>query len=289
MNPPPSISVLIRTAGRDMVFLRRALASVREQTLPVAEVIVLNAGEASATVEQAVGAANFTAGVPRVLRHPGLGPAAAANRALEAASRDWVTFLDDDDTWERNFIERVTPLLERESASADFGGAVTQTLAVHERLRGDELRVERRERFNPELVAVDVAALTVENQFTNNALVFRRSATATVGGFREDLVALYDWEFNVRLAARFRLEVVPEMLARYHLRPADGAAPNTARALMSRATTEIRNEWLRADLAAGRIGFGQLALAGEASGLRRTLARFERCRSRIGRWFRWSQ
>jgi glycosyltransferase involved in cell wall biosynthesis len=284
MNPTPSISVLVRTAGRDVIFLRRALASIHGQTLAPQQVVVLNAGGDATAVEAAIHAASFPADMVTLRHHSMLAPATAANRALDAATGEWIAFLDDDDTWEPGFIARVAPAIARENHAADFGGVVTQTLALHERAGAGVVSEVRREPFNPSLLAIDLAALAVENQFTNNALVFRRSAVATVGNFRDDLTALYDWEFNVRLATRFRLEVVPEMLARYHLRPANDGVPNTPRLDLVRAGIQIRNEWVRADLAAGRIGLGQLALAGETIGLRLALSRWERWRRRFNGW-----
>jgi GT2 family glycosyltransferase len=133
-------------------------------------------------------------------------------------------------------------------------------------------------------MAVDLAQLASANQFTNNALVFRRAAFTEVGGFREDLPLLYDWDFNVRLAVRFRIECLPMNLANYHLRAAQDGAPNSAQDEMLRAAAKIRNEWIRADLAAGRIGLGQLALAGEAVGVGRFLARMARWRMRLRHW-----
>ncbi len=280
----PKISVIVRTAGRDPIFLRRALESICAQTAAPLEVVVFNAGGAPAAIDHAIEGAKF-AGIAVTSRHSGpLGMAAAANRAIEATLGAWVAFLDDDDTWDPRFLEETGRVIAREGAAPDFGGVVTQTLAVYERLVGGCLQQRKLEPFNPGLDAVDLAALASENRFTNNALVFRRDAFAVLGPFREDLPVLDDWEFNVRLAAKFRLVVVPQPLARYHQRPATDPAPNSRRADHARVAVEIHNEWLRADIAAGRLGLGQLALAGEARGLGRELSRWTRWRRRLTGW-----
>ena len=279
-----NVSVIVRTARRDPVFLQRALGSIQTQTRRPDEVVVFNAGGDPKPVDTAIRSAGLT-GTTITIRHSQpLGQAAAANQAVQTAAGNWIAFLDDDDTWAPTFLERVTEVLAREGAAKDFGGVVTQTESVYERLVRGQLREQGREPFNPALKVIDLAALAVQNRFTNNALIFSRAAFAAVGAFREDLAVLYDWEFNVRLAAKFRLEVVGEMLARYHQRPADDPAPNTSRDENARMEVRIRNEWLRADLAAGRLGFGQLTLAGESTGLQRELSRWTRWRKRVTGW-----
>jgi glycosyltransferase involved in cell wall biosynthesis len=286
----PEISVIVRTAQRDPVFLRRALGSIRAQTVPPGEIVVFNGGGKPEVVEAAIRASDLTGILVTTRHNPPLGQAAAANQAVQVARGTWIAFLDDDDTWAPAFLEHTTRMLVQEGAAADFGGVVTQTESVFERLIDGQPREHTREPFNSALKTIDLAALAVQNRFTNNALVFSRTAFAATGPFREDLAVLYDWEFNVRLAAKFRLEVVPEMLARYHQRPADDPAPNTSLEEHARMQVRIRNEWLRADLAAGRLGLGQLALTREVRGLRTVLADFRRwrnqCFRRMGGLFR---
>jgi glycosyltransferase involved in cell wall biosynthesis len=280
----PQISVLVRTAGRPSFFLRRALASIGTQSVRPDEIVIVNVGEARLEVDSAIRDAAPT-GIKISVEHaPSLGRAAALNRAANLARADWLAFLDDDDTWSPSFLASTGAAIARRSAHSTFGGVVTQTCAIYERYTGRSAREVGREAFNPGLIAIDLAALAVENRFTNNALVLRRAVLDAVGPWREDLVALEDWEFNLRVTARFHLEVISEMLAHYHRRPPNDLAPNTSTVELDRTAIELRNEWLRADLAAGRIGLGQLALGGESLGLGRALSRTERWRSKIAGW-----
>ena len=282
--PFPKVSVIVRTAQRDPVFLQRALGSIRAQTRRPDEVVIFNAGGDPKAVETAIRSADLTGLTVTLRQNQPLGRAAATNQAVQMAGGSWLAFLDDDDTWAPTFLERVTEVVVREGTAADFGGVVTQTEAIYERLANGQPREQSREPFNPTLKVIDLAALAVQNRFTNNALVCSRAAFIAVGGFREDLPVLEDWEFNVRLAAKFRLEVVSEILARYHQRPVDDPAPNTSREENVKMEVRIRNEWLRADLAAGRLGLGQLTLAGETTGLQRELSRWTRWRERVAGW-----
>lgn len=286
---PLDLTVIVRTCGRPLVFLRRALGSIAAQTRLPAMVIISNDGGDGAGVERELVGIELRGLQCRHVRrdagaHPKPNRSAALNRAIDEVATQWIAFLDDDDTWAPVLLERVEPLLRQGSERPDFGGVVTRTEAVYERVLASEIREVRREPFNPALEVVDLAMLAVENRFTINALVVKREVFAHVGGFREDLSLLEDWEFNVRAASRFQFEVLPEMLARYHQRLEGGPAENSRPDEMIHAMTRIRNEWLRADIAAGRLGLGQLALAGELRGLGAELSRWRRWRQRLFGW-----
>lgn len=93
MNPAP-ISVII-PAHNAARFLAEAVASVRAQRVPVAEIIIVDDGSTDGTpgVVAALGA-----GV-RAVRQPQSGAAAARNRGAALAGAEWLAFLDADDVW----------------------------------------------------------------------------------------------------------------------------------------------------------------------------------------------
>jgi glycosyltransferase involved in cell wall biosynthesis len=284
-----NVSVLVRTCGRSPVFLRRALNSIIGQTVLPEYIIVLNDESNPSAVESELAQINFV-GLPlrHLSRNEGLQPhsnrSKALNRGIAEATTQWIAILDDDDTWAPNFLERVAGVLVTNEARSDFGGVITQTEAIYERVKGNEIIQTGSEPFNPQLRALDLAALTVETQFTINSMVISRRVFEAVGGYREDLPMQEDWEFNVRAATRFHFEVIPEPLVRYHQRPSDDSAANTSAKELDRVAIMIRNEWLRKDIAEGRLGLGQLSLAGESRGLGRELSRWIRWRKKIARW-----
>jgi glycosyltransferase involved in cell wall biosynthesis len=283
------LCVIVRTHGRPPIFLNRALRSIARQTRLPASVIIIDDGTDPACVNTELAKLDLSGLVVRHLArdiqcHPKPNRAAALNRGIAAATTRWISFLDDDDTWAPTFVERVATALQSMEAMPNFGGVVTQTEAVYEKLEGGMLIETGREPFNPNLYVVDVAALAVETQFTNNSMVIKKEVFDAVGFYREDLPVQEDWEFNVRAATQFHFEVIPEPLVRYHQRPSNSSAANTSADELNRVAVLIRNEWLRKDLTAGRIGLGQLSLAGESRGLGRELSRWIRWRRRIAKW-----
>ena len=101
--PGKLVSVVIPTAGRPEM-IGRAVNSVLAQTYPFLEVFVVVDGPDPAT-DAALAA--ITDSRLRVLRLPERrGPGAARNTAGAVAKGDWIAFLDDDDEWLPDKLER---------------------------------------------------------------------------------------------------------------------------------------------------------------------------------------
>ena len=91
-------------------FLNATLDSVLAQTHPVREVILVDDGSTddSAEIAESYGPA------VRVIRQSNQGESVARNRGIEAAVGDWVAFVDADDIWERDKLERQMDALSGE-------------------------------------------------------------------------------------------------------------------------------------------------------------------------------
>ena len=98
MLSPAPISAVIPAYNAEH-FIQDAIESVRAQTLPVAELIVVADGctDQTAEIAERLGA--------RVLRAAGRNLAAARNIGVQAAAQEWIAFLDADDLWEVNKTE----------------------------------------------------------------------------------------------------------------------------------------------------------------------------------------
>jgi glycosyltransferase involved in cell wall biosynthesis len=96
---PPRVCVII-PAYNSSAHLPRALQSVRRQTVPAEEIIVVDDGSTDDTV--AVARMHGA----HVITQKNAGPAAARNTGISAASAEWIAFLDADDTWMEAKLER---------------------------------------------------------------------------------------------------------------------------------------------------------------------------------------
>lgn len=89
----PAISAVIPAYNAEP-FLGDAIQSVLDQTVEVAEIVVVDDGSKDRTAEVA---AKFPR--TRVIRQQNTGQAGARNTGIKAAEGEWIAFLDADDMW----------------------------------------------------------------------------------------------------------------------------------------------------------------------------------------------
>lgn len=123
IHTKPCVSVIITTYRRDEYF-RKALLSVLSQTYPNIEIIVVddNADDnwnhkIESIINQEKPDSEFS--IKYIKNESNLGVAASRNRGIKESNGEYITFLDDDDIYLENKVER--QLDDMLSAEADFG------------------------------------------------------------------------------------------------------------------------------------------------------------------------
>lgn len=260
-----SIAVITRTKNRHSL-LARALDSIVGQKHQDLVWIVVDDGVPSAEVDAIIERARGLLREVVLRRTSGdAGMENASNIGIASAQTDLVTFLDDDDTWEPSFLSETIAFL---AVNPQFAGVCTQTSQVLETAE-DLPQTIQKFTMNADLMAISLADFMLFNHFTTNSLVYRRSVHASLGGYREDMPVMGDWDFGIRLVAVHDVGVIPKPLANYHRR-ADVKDPNDPRANTVVAAQDVhaivdakfRNEWLRRDLDTGRFGIGAMLSLG---------------------------
>jgi len=218
-NASPIVSVVIpsRSAGSDLF---RAIASVRRQTYPRLEIIVVldNASPTEETLER------LRSSVDRVIEASvPVGGATARNMGIAAAAGEWIALLDDDDEWVETKIERQMAAAARLSEHAS---PVISTRVVVQ--QGDEQRVwpsKKAPTTNPlsiseYLFCVSGPTKRGEGFVQTSTLLAPRRLFETVP-FTDGLRIHQDWDWLLRAATQsgFYLEMVWEPLTIYYLNP----------------------------------------------------------------------
>lgn len=237
VRPVPAVSVIVRSMNRPE--LVDALWSVAAQTMPVAEVIVVNAAGGDHPLPDA---ASFPFMLRRVDAGQPLKRAAAANAGLEAACGDYVLLLDDDDLILSDHVAKLAAALSAGPQRAAYGD-VTMVGAD-----GMQLSV-----FDADW---DVDRLRGANFLPIHAVMFARSLLEHGCRFDESFDCLEDWDFWLQIAEQTGFVRVPGVSAVYRyglgLSALSGAG-NEAVHLSARARLFEKwknrcdaNEWVKA-------------------------------------------
>jgi glycosyltransferase involved in cell wall biosynthesis len=196
----PKISVII-PAYNAANTVGRAIESALAQTYAPTDIVVVDDGSTDATAEVA---GHYPKPVI-VVRQPNGGTGAARNHAARLASGDWLGFLDADDTWLPQRLERQLPFTADPNVGLVHGR--------HPNAPGPKA---------PPLV--DFETLWRLNCIMLSTALVRRQALEAVGGFSEepDLIGCEDYHLWLRLAAAdWKISTCPERLCDYT--PATGS------------------------------------------------------------------
>jgi glycosyltransferase involved in cell wall biosynthesis len=171
--PPISVAIPVHNAAP---YVAAAIESVLAQTVPVAEVLVVDDG----STDDSGAVARRFGGTVRCVRQDNAGQGSARNRAVALARGELLAFLDADDLWPRDKLERQLAALRRDRDLEAVFGHVEQFVS-------------------PELVGpgqpVIPAARRVLAGPVAGTLLIRRAAFDRVGPFdaRWRIAALLDW------------------------------------------------------------------------------------------------
>jgi glycosyltransferase involved in cell wall biosynthesis len=197
-RPPPLVSVIIPTLQR-ATLLRQAIRSVLAQTVQDWELLVVDCGSTDGTegIVRSWGDARI-----RLLHCPVRGNIAAPrNVGAGAAGGEYLAFLDADDVWFRDRLERG---LDRMRSDISF--VYGQARVWFDRTTNWKDRVRtwlRREVWPGRPISGRVVETLVrENHIPTSAVLLRRSLFEAAGGFDEapELVTIEDYHLWLRCA-----------------------------------------------------------------------------------------
>jgi glycosyltransferase involved in cell wall biosynthesis len=187
-------------------YLAATLESACGQSVPAAEILVVNDGSTDDSVEIA---RRFAPKVT-VIDGPGRGASAARNQATHQARGRYLQYLDADDLLEPHALATRVDALER--TGADLAISDWQRLVV----RGSDWQVERdvSGKFDDRGVPADVQVLR-GFWAPPAAILYRRSLCMQIGAWRESLPIIQDARFLLDAARLGRVVHVAGIGARY--------------------------------------------------------------------------
>lgn len=202
----------------------RAIESVLCQTYANVELILVDDGSTDGTSDLLEG----YRGRATILRQPNEGAYAARNLAMRHAGGPLVAFIDSDDAWLPDKLERQVPLMRPEVA------LVYGDIEILDAPQDDARRARRTgfARVKPRRGRV-LEAFASGNFVPTCTVLVRKSALEEAGGFSEDSRISADYLAWFRIAARHELDFVPAPVALYTLHEA-GISYDLGRSLAAR-------------------------------------------------------
>jgi glycosyltransferase involved in cell wall biosynthesis len=206
----PTISVVI-PAYNASGFLAETLRSVLAQTVPPDEVLVIDDGSKDNTLEIAESFA------PQVtaIRRPNSGAATSRNYAVEQAKSEWIAFVDADDIWEPEKLERqLAVIAQHPETELCYTG---RRLLLKESSEGEWKLGAVIDVAPAEKIAM---ALHRNVTFLPSSVLIRRSTYLKFGGFDTTVRFVEDWELWLRLLhGGVKFGACREPLVQYRLHP----------------------------------------------------------------------
>lgn len=202
MKAVGSITVAI-PAYNSARFLREALESVFAQTLSFSECILVDDGSTDQTAE----VARSFASVRYIWKENG-GDASARNRAIQEASGDFIAFLDADDVWRPDKLQKQMTLFATDpSLGMVYAGVELVDVAMR---RLGVLRPAPPDTALRNTLVVEKPFITAVGSTAVLPIEVARKVS-----FDERLAASSDWAFACNVARSYPVAAVDEPLAAY--------------------------------------------------------------------------
>lgn len=229
MNEAPPLISVIMPCFNAAPYVEEAVRSVLDQTYPGVELIVVDDGSTDKSPEIVARLSGEYAGRLTQVAQDNAGPYAARNHGLRLAKGEFVAFLDADDWWSRDCLEKLLAAVHEDPACAlaycgwqnvgREGGAGAPYVP-------------------PDYELEDKAArfLRAAAPWPIHAALVRRSVMDEVGGFDLDLPTCMDYDLWLRIAVARPIRLVPEVLAFYR--------HHQSGQITSTQWRQARNTWL---------------------------------------------
>lgn len=204
------VSAVVTTCKRKPDIIRRAVDSILSQTYSPIEIIVVDDSPADWPERDSVRDC-LTCEYERInyIRHEkNQGACVARNTGLAAAKGEYIAYLDDDDEW-------LPQKIEKEMAA--FRGEKTAMVYCGQRRFNDKNQSFRD--INAKAVSGDAVKMLLLGNFVGSTSIplIKTECLREIGGFDKLLKSAQDYDVWMRLAMKYEFRWVEEPLVIYHI------------------------------------------------------------------------
>lgn len=171
------------------------------------EVIVIDDGSTDSTIDKLTKHPQSL----NIIRQENKGPAAARNRGIEAATGEYLAFLDADDYWLPGFLDHTVAFLEQHPE------AIAVSVGQQHHLPSGQVAIApamltNQHDLKPMVLDDFFAFWAAHNHVCTGSILMRTAVVKQTGGQREDFRITEDLEFWAYLATFGKFGFIPEIL-----------------------------------------------------------------------------
>lgn len=199
----PLVSVIIPNYNYGR-YLKETIDSVLAQTYPNVEIVVADDGSTDNSVEVLESYGNCI----KWFKQQNQGVSNARNRAIKESTGEFLAFLDSDDLWLPQKIEKQIQLFADKEVGLTHCGFVdfdNKGNLLEEHLDGLSGWVATEMILYQRPVVLG----------GGSAAIVKREAFDKIGGFDQNVSPAEDWEFYYQVARHYKIGFVPEVLMKY--------------------------------------------------------------------------
>jgi len=202
MKKPPKVSVIIPTYNRAHL-IGKAIKSVLNQTYKDFEVIVVDDGSTDNTEEIVKSFTDFK--IHYICHKHNRGASAARNTGIKASRGEYIAFLDSDDEWLPEKLDKQMKTFNSESS--EVGVVYTGDYYVDEKdKKVKKVHIPRKEGYIYENL------LRAEDVIYISTVLIKNECFKKVGVFDEDLPTSEDYDMWFRIAKYYKFRYVKDLL-----------------------------------------------------------------------------
>jgi len=199
MKNQPLVSVIIPTYNKSQ-YLREAIKSVLNQTYKNIEVIVVDDGSTDNTKEIVE---SFNDSRIIYIFQENKGPAIARNTGIKKAQGEYIAFLDSDDLWLKEKLEKQVDFMEKNSEIGLLGTGCYE-VTDKGKIIGKKIFPIKNKILQKDLIKY--------NSFIQSSVMIRKEVFDKVGLYDKSFRESEDYELWLRIAGNYKVRNLAEAL-----------------------------------------------------------------------------
>lgn len=210
MDMNEMVSIVVPTYNREQEIVR-AIRSILQQTYERYEVIVVDDGSSDRTRDAVRQIQDDR--IRYIHCKSNQGAAHARNIGMQESRYEYVAFLDSDDEW---MADKLELQMKRIVEAPEEVGIVYCRMGGEMRGSKERYICPPADMMEEVLKGEMFSKLMYRNVIGMPCVLARKKCLEQIGGFKEGLQCLEDWEWILRIAQKWRIEFVDKVLVEVH-------------------------------------------------------------------------